>query len=69
VAEITFLTLCFQDEEQLLKIKKMLEEKGDSTRGIKKQLFLLYCRNKDLEKVEQIVKVMYFLQLLLIEIY
>jgi hypothetical protein len=62
--------LChFQDEEQLLKIKKMLEEKGDSTRGIKKQLFMLYCRSKDLEKVEQIMKVIHFLQLLLIKIY
>jgi hypothetical protein len=53
----------------LLRIKKMLEEKGDSTRGIKKQLFMLYCRNKDLEKVEQIMKVIHFLQLLLIKIY
>jgi hypothetical protein len=61
--------LCFQDEEHLLKIKKVIEEKGDSTRGIKKQLFMLYCRNKDLEKVEQIVKVMYFLQLLLLKIH
>ena len=57
----TFL-LCFQDEGQLLKIQKMLEEKGDSTRGIKKQLFILYCRNKDLQKVEQIKKVMCFIQ-------
>lgn len=44
------------DEEHLLKFKKVLEEKGDSARGIKKQLFMLYCRNKDLEKVEQIMK-------------
>ncbi|XP_069704273.1 leucine-rich PPR motif-containing protein, mitochondrial [Periplaneta americana] len=44
------------DEGQLLKIQKMLEEKGDSTKGVKKQLLLLYCRNKDLEKIEQIVK-------------
>ncbi|XP_023722989.1 leucine-rich PPR motif-containing protein, mitochondrial isoform X2 [Cryptotermes secundus] len=44
------------DEEHLLKTKKMLEERGEPTRGIKKQLFLLYCRNKDLEKVEQIMK-------------
>jgi hypothetical protein len=41
----------------------MLEEKGDSTRGIKKQLYILYCRNKDLQKVEQIKKVMCFIQL------
>lgn len=41
------------DEGQLLKIQKVLEEKGDSARGIKKQLFILYCRNKDLQKVEQ----------------
>jgi hypothetical protein len=61
--------LCFQDEEHLLKIKKVIEEKGDSARGIKKQLFMLYCRNKDLEKVEQIMKVMYFLQPLLIKIH
>jgi hypothetical protein len=58
---LTFL-LCFQDEGQLLKIQKMLEEKGDSTRGIKKQLFILYCRNRDLQKVEQIKKVMCFIQ-------
>jgi hypothetical protein len=69
MGEITLLMLCFQDEEHLLKIKKVIEEKGDSTRGIKKQLFMLYCRNKDLEKVEQIMKVMYFLQPLLIKIH
>jgi hypothetical protein len=60
---------CFQDEERLLKIKKVLEEKGDSTRGIKKQLFMLYCRNKDLEKVEEMIKVIYSLKLLLIKIH
>lgn len=57
----TFL-VCLQDEGQLLKIQKMLEEKGDSTRGIKKQLFITYCRNKDLQKLEQIKKVMGFIQ-------
>jgi hypothetical protein len=62
MGEIILLLLYFQDEEHLLRFKKVLEEKGDSTRGIKKQLFTLYCRNKDLEKVEQIMKVMYFLQ-------
>jgi hypothetical protein len=63
VAEVslTFL-ICFQDEGQLLKIQKVLEEKGDSARGIKKQLFILYCRNKDLQKVEQMKEVMYFVQ-------
>lgn len=44
------------DEGQLLKIQKMLEEKGDSTKGVKKQLLQLYCRNKDLEKAEHILK-------------
>jgi hypothetical protein len=63
VAEVSpnFL-LYFQDEGQLLKIQKTLEEKGDSTRGIKKQLFILYCRNRDLQKVEQVKKVMCFKQ-------
>lgn len=69
MGEIALLIFCFQDEEHLLKTKKMLEERGEPTRGIKKQLFLLYCRNKDLEKVEQIMKVIYFLQLLLIKIH
>jgi hypothetical protein len=69
MGQVTLLMLCFQDEEQLLKIKKVVEEKGDSARGIKKQLFMLHCRNKDLEKVEQIMKVMYFLQPLLIKIH
>lgn len=59
---LSSLVLCFQDEGQLLKIQKMLEEKGESTRGIKRQLLLLYCRNRDLEKAEQIMKVMYFIQ-------
>jgi hypothetical protein len=39
----------------------MLEEKGDSTRGIKRQLLMLYCRNKDVEKAEPLVKVMNFI--------
>jgi hypothetical protein len=62
-AEVSLAFLiCFQDEGQLLKLQKMLEEKGDSARGIKKQLFILYCRNKDLQKVEQMKKVMYFVE-------
>jgi hypothetical protein len=59
VAEVSLIFfICFQDEGQLLKIQKMLEDKGDSTRGVKKQLFVLYCRTKDLQKVEQIKQVM-----------
>lgn len=64
---LSLLLLYFQDEGQLLKIQKMLEEKGDSTRGIKRQLFLLYCRNKDLENAERLVKVTYFIQPCLIK--
>lgn len=44
------------DEVQMLKIQKSLEEKGESTQAIKKQLLLLYCRNRELEKAEQLIK-------------
>jgi hypothetical protein len=47
----------------------MLEDRGDSLRGIKRQLLMLYCRNKDLEKAEQTVKVMYFIEPSLIKIH
>ncbi|KAJ9586127.1 hypothetical protein L9F63_020226, partial [Diploptera punctata] len=37
-------------------VLKSLEEKGHSTLANKKQLLLLYCRNRELEKAENLIK-------------
>ncbi|XP_049788788.1 leucine-rich PPR motif-containing protein, mitochondrial [Schistocerca nitens] len=43
-----------QDEQQLKEQIKTLEAKEQSVNGVKRQLLSLYCRNKEIDKAEQL---------------
>nr|CAD7395757.1 unnamed protein product [Timema poppensis] len=44
------------DDSRLKTLIKSLEARGESSRGVKKQLLSLYIRNKDLENVEKVIQ-------------
>ncbi|XP_067009709.2 leucine-rich PPR motif-containing protein, mitochondrial [Anabrus simplex] len=44
-------------DENVLKAQiSALEAKGEAARGVKRQLLILYCRNRDMEKAESLMK-------------
>lgn len=46
-----------QDEATLMNAIGAVEAKGDSAAGLKRQLLLYYCHNKDLEKAIELKEV------------